>query len=193
MDIPRAPRFGLGIYWPDDYTDYLVHFHEPFEVFRLELDQDGPMIFWVAPGSSYESMSDEDFEVFVRAARKYLGIEELVELGTARQVELRVTQVPFPAVLMTSNRGENFHAVVGLGEEPFTAYIGADENDPLVTDLFIGFETDSPSINTELNEFAEAYYNEFYDRQDLLDKKNREQQRGLPRERRGGEPGFSRN
>ena len=151
------------------------------------------MIFWVTPGSTYESMSDEDFENFVRAARKFLGMEELVELGTARQVELRVTEVPLPAVLMVSNRGENFHAVVGLGSEPFAACIGADENEPLVTDLVIGFDTDSPSINTELSEFAEAYYNEFYDRQDLLDKKNRDQQRGGPRERRGGEHGFSRN
>jgi hypothetical protein len=193
MDAPRAPRFGFGIYWPDDYTDYLVHFHEPFEVFRLELDQEGPMIFWVPPGSPFESMPDEDFETFVRAARKYLGVEELVELGTTRQVELRVTEVPFPAVLMVSNRSENFHAVVGLGEEPFTAHIGTDENDPLVTDLALGFASDSPSINTELSEFSEAYYNEFYDRQDILDKKNREQQRGGSRERRGGEHGFSRN
>lgn len=193
MEVPRAPRFGLGIYWPDDYSDYLVHFHEPFEVFRLELDHEGPMIFWVAPESPYESMSDEAFETFVRAARKYLGIEELVELGTTRQVELRVTEVPFPPVLMVSNRGESFHAVVGLGEEPFAALIGADENEPLITDLTMGFESDSPSIQTELSDFAEAYYNEFYDRQDILDKKNQEQQRGGPRERRGGEPGYSRN
>jgi hypothetical protein len=193
MDVPRAPRFGLGIYWPDDYTDYLVHFHEPFEVFRLELDQEGPMIFWVAPGSPYEAMTDDEFEIFVRAARKFLGIEELVELGTARQVELRVTEVPYPAVLMVSNRGEQFHAVVGLGEEPFTAHIGSDESEPLVTDLSLGFESESPGIRSELSEFAEAYYNEFYDRQDVLEKKNQEQQRGGTRERRGGETGFSRN
>ena len=61
MDTPRAPRFGLGIYWPDDYTDYLVHFGEPFEVFRLELDRDpkGPMVFWIAPDSPFETMPEE--------------------------------------------------------------------------------------------------------------------------------------
>lgn len=190
MDTPQAPRFGLGIFWPDDYTDYLVHFAEPFEVFRLELDREGPMIFWVAPDSPYESMAEEEFETFVRAARKLLGVEELVELGTTRQVELRVTEVPFPPVLMVSNRGEHFHAIVGLGEEPFTAHIGTDENEPLVTHVELGFESESPGITNELSEFAETYYNEFYDRQDVLDKKN-EKQGG--KERRGGEHGYSRN
>jgi len=193
MDTPRAPRLGLGIYWPDDYTDYLVHFHEPFEVFRIELDREGPMIFWVAPESPFESMADEDFEEFVRAARKHLGMEELVELGTNRQVELRVTEVPFPPLLMVSNRHEHFHAVVGLGDEPFTAHVGADESEPLITEIELGFESQSPGITNELNDFAEAYYNEFYDRQDALDKKNKEQGPQPGRERRGGEHGYSRN
>lgn len=192
MDTPRAPRFGLGIYWPDDYTDYLVHFHEPFEVFRVELDREGPMLFWVAPESPFESMSDEQFEAFVREARKHLGVEELVELGTTRQVELRVTEVPFPPLLMVSNRQEHFHAVIGLGDEPFTAYVSADENEPLITDIELGFESESPGITNELNDFAESYYNEFYDRQDALDKKNKAQGQTGP-QRRGGEHGYSRN
>jgi len=192
MDNPRAPRFGMGIYWPDDYTDYLVHFHEPFEVFRVELDREGPMIFWVAPESPFESMPDEVFEAFVRDARKHLGVEEMVELGTSRQVELRVTEVPFPPLLMVSNRHANFHAIIGLGDEPFTAHVGADESDALITDVELGFESQSPGIANELSDFAESYYNEFYDRQDILDKKSKEQ--GLPgRERRGGEHGYSRN
>lgn len=191
MDTPRAPQFGLGIYWPDDYTDYLVHFHEPFEVFRLELDREGPMIFWIAPDSPYESMSDEKFEEFVRAARKHLGVEELVELGTNRQVELRVTEVPFPPLLMVSNRAEKFHAIVGLGEEPFTAYIAADESEPLISSVELGFESEAPGLTNELGEYAETYYNEFYDRQDVLDKKNEKQ--GGGKERRGGEHGYSRN
>lgn len=190
MDTPRAPQFGLGIYWPDDYTDYLVHFHEPFEVFRMELDREGPMIFWVAPESPFESMPDEEFEEFVRAARRHLGVEEMVELGTNRQVELRVSEVPFPPILMVSNRQEHFHAVVGLGDEPFTAHVGTDESESLITEIELGFESQSPGITNELNDFAEAYYNEFYDRQDVLDKKNKEQG---GRERRGGEHGYSRN
>jgi hypothetical protein len=191
MDTTRAPRFGLGIYWPDDYTDFLVHFHEPFEIFRLELDREGPMIFWVAPESPFESMPDIEFEAFVREARKHLGVEELVELGTNRQVELRVTEVPFPPVLMVSNRQEHFHAVVGLGEEPFTAHIGSDETEPLITEVELGFESESPGITNELTDFAEAYYNEFYDRQDVLDKKAKEQ--GQPGRERRGDHGFSRN
>jgi hypothetical protein len=190
MDNTRVPRFGLGIFWPDDYTDYLVHFHEPFEVFRLELDRDGPMIFWVAPESPFETMPNEAFEEFARAARKHLGIEELVELGTSRQVDLRVTQVPFPPLLMVSNRGGAFHAIVGFGEEPFTAVIGSDESEPLIADMELGFEPHAPEAAGELSEYAEAYYDEFYDRQDALDKKN-----GGPggKERRGDPPGFSRN
>lgn len=190
MDTPRAPRFGLGIYWPDDYTDYLVHFHEPFEVFRLELDREGPLLFWVAPDSPFESMPDEQFEEFARAARKHLGLEELVELGTKRQVELRVTDVPFPPVLMVSNRTEHFHAVVGLGEEMFTAFVSEAESEPLIAEVELGFESQSPGITNELSDFAEAYYNEFYDRQEGLEKKN-EKEGG--RERRGGEHGFSHN
>ncbi len=192
METPRAPRFGLGIYWPDDYTDYLVHFHEPFEVFRIELDREGPMIFWVAPESPFESMPDEEFEAFVREARKHLGVEELIELGTGRQVELRVTEVPFPPLLMVSNRQEHFHAVVGLGDEPFTAHVSSDENEPLITEIELGFESESPGISNELNDFAEAYYNEFYDRQDVLDKKNKAQGQTSPH-RRGGDHGYSRN
>lgn len=199
MDTSRAPRFGLGIYWPDDYTDFLVHFHEPFEVFRLELDRDpeGPIIFWVAPDSPFETMLEESFEDFVRAARKHLGLEELVPLGTQRPIELRITEVPFPPLMMVSNRTENFFAIVGLGEEPFTAYIGADETEPLVTEIEAGFPSESPTIMTELTSFAESYYNEFYDRQDVLDKKNEQQMRhhpGLPRGRfPGSDAGFSQN
>jgi hypothetical protein len=136
-------------------------------------------------------MPDEQFEEFVRAARKYLGIEELAELGTNRQVELRVTEVPFPPLLMVSNRSEKFHAIVGLGEEPFTATISADESEPLIASVELGFESEAPGITNELGEFAEAYYNEFYDRQDVLDKKNEKQ--GGGKERRGGEHGYSRN
>jgi hypothetical protein len=190
MDMPRAPRFGLGIYWPDDATDYLVHFHEPFEVFRLELDREGPLVFWVAPDSPFETMAESDFEQFVRAARKHLGMEELVELGTNRQVELRVTAVPFPPLLMVSNRHEHFHAVVGLGDEPFTAYVGNDDTEPLVTDVELGFTSESPGITNELSEYAEAYYNEFYDRQDVLDKKATGEG---GREKRSGDHGFSSN
>ncbi|HEX9783058.1 MAG TPA: hypothetical protein VGA56_10080 [Opitutaceae bacterium] len=198
MDTPRAPRFGLGIYWPDDYTDYLVHYHEPFEVFRLELDCDpeGPIILWVAPDSPFESMGEEQFEALARSARKFLGLEELIPLGSTRQIELRVTAVPFPPIMMTSNRSEKFYAIVGLGEEPFTAYISSDESEPLIAEIEIGFPSDSPSVATELTEYAESFYNEFYDRQDVLDKKSEQQQRhhmGLPRERPGGEQGFSRN
>jgi hypothetical protein len=198
MDNPRVPRFGLGIYWPDDYTDYLVHFHEPFEVFRLELDREGPMIFWVAPDSPYETMSDETFETFARAARRHLGIEEIVELGTSRQVDLRVTEVPFPPILMVSNREEKFHAIVGLGAEPFTAVLSADEAEPLIADVDLHFESQSPGIGNELSEYAESFYNEFYDRQDFLDKKGDPQQPGQGgtggRERRGGDHDrFSRN
>ncbi len=200
MDTPRAPRFGLGIYWPDDFTDYLVHYHEPFEVFRLETDRDaaGPMIFWTPPDSPFESMGEEQFEAFVRSARQFLGLEELIPLGSNRQVELRTTEVPFPPILMTSNRAEKFYAIVGLGEEPFTAYISADESEALISDIEIGFPTDSPTIATELGDYAETFYNEFYDRQDVLDKKNEQQQRhhpGLPREPLGGggDQGFSRN
>jgi hypothetical protein len=190
MDTPRAPQFGLGIFWPDDYTDYLVHFHEPFEVFRLELDREGPMVFWVAPESPYESMTDAQFEEFARAARRYLGMEELVELGTSRQVELRVTGVPFPPLLMTSNRSANFHAIIGLGAEPFTAYLSSDENEPLVSHLELGFESQQPGLTNELSEHVETYYNEFYDRQDFLDEKNK---KAGGKERRPGDHGFSRN
>jgi hypothetical protein len=191
MDSSRPPpHFCLGIYWPDDYTDYLVHMHEPFEVFRLEVDQEGAIVFWVAPESHFETMLDEQFDAFVREAKQYLGMEELVELGTARPVELRVTSVPFPPVLMMSNRHEQFHAIVGLGDEPFTALLSADESEPLIADVAIGFPSESVSIVTELSEFAEAYYNEFYDRQDALEKMTEQQKR---RERRGGEHGFSRN
>ena len=192
MDTPRAPRLGLGLYWPDDYTDYLVHFHEPFEIFRLELDHgpDEPMIFWVAPNSPFETMRDDVFEEFARAARKYLGTEELVELGTTRRVELRVTEVPFPPLLMVSNRAEKFHAILGLGAEPFTAHVGNDESEPLITDIELGFETESPMISTELAGYCEAYYHEFYDRQDVLEKMNKEQRLGP---RRAGDHGFSRN
>jgi hypothetical protein len=191
MDNTRVPRLGLGIFWPDDYTDYLVHFHEPFEVFRLELDREGPMIFWVAPESPFETMADADFEEFARAARKHLGVEEMVELGTNRQVDLRVTEGPFPPVLMVSNRPEKFHAVVGLGSEPFTAVLSSDESEPLIADFELGFESHAPEAVNELSDYAEAYYNEFYDRQDLLDKKNEEQG---GKERRGGDHhGFSRN
>ena len=193
MEASRTPRFGLGISWPDDYTDYLVHFEEPFEVFRLELDQQGAMIFWVRSGSLFESMAEADFDGFVRAARKHLGVEQLVELGTMRPVELRVSEVPFPAVLMVSNRGEDFHAVVGFGDEPFVAVIGDDESEPLVAELTLGFDSDSPSVRTDLEGFVEAYYNEFYDRQDVLDKKNREPKGGGFRGRRGGETGYSLN
>ncbi len=198
MDTPRAPRFGLGIYWPDDYTDYLVHFEEPFEVFRLELDRDpaGPMIFWIPPDSPYESMADEQFDAFVRDARKYLGLEELVPLGTTREVELRVSEVPFPPILMVSNREAKFWAVVGLGAEPFTAFISSDENEPLIANLELGFETDSLTIGAELGDFAEAFYDEFYDRHDVLEKKNEQQGRhlpGNPRERPDPDGGFSRN
>ncbi|BET65571.1 hypothetical protein ASA1KI_04890 [Opitutales bacterium ASA1] len=203
MDKPRASRFGLGIYWPDDYTDYLVHFHEPFEVFRIELDRDseGPILFWVAPDSPFELMGDEAFETFARAARKFLGLSELIPLGSNRQIELRTTEVPFPPILMTSNRSDKFYAIVGLGDEPFTAYISADENDPLISDIEIGFSTESPSIATELGDYAESFYNEFYDRQDALDKNSEHQQQqqrhhpGMPRGRLGSdeEPGFSHN
>lgn len=191
-DTPRAPRFGLGVYWPDDYTDYLVHFDEPFEIFRLELDR-GPneaIIFWVAPNSHLERISDQDFDLFAREARKYLGQEELVELGTQRRVELRVTEVPFPPVMMASNRHEKFHAIVGLGAEPFTAYVGNDESEALITDIALGFESQSPMLGSDLVEFCEAYYHEFYDRQELLEKRNKEK-RGF--ERRATDLGFSRN
>jgi hypothetical protein len=190
MESLPPPRFGLGIYWPDDYTDYLVHLHEPFEVIRLEVNPEGPIVFWVAPESPFEGMRDEPFEAFMREAKQYLGLEELVELGTTRTVELKVTAVPFPPVLMVSNRHENFHAIAGLGEEPFTALLSADESEPLIAEVAVGFHSDSVSIVSELSEFAEAYYNEYYDRQEMLEKMTEQQKR---RERRGGEPGFSRN
>lgn len=190
MEILPPPRFALGIYWPDDYTDYLVHLDDPFEVIRLELDREGPMVFWVAPESPIESMLEESFDAFVREARQFLGVEGVVELGTTRQVELRVTSVPFPPVLMVGNGHENFHAIVGLGQEPFTALLSSDESEPLIAEVAVGFESDSVSIVSELSEFAEAYYNEYYDRQDVLEKNTEKQQR---RERRGGDHGFSRN
>lgn len=190
MDTPRAPRFCLGIYWPDDYTDYLVHFHEPFEVFRLELDREGPIVFWVPPDSPFENMPAEAIDEFARAARMHLGMAELVELGTTREIELRISVVPFPPLLMVSNREDKFHAIVGLGDEPFTAFLAAEETEPLISDVTLGFTSQMPEVANELSDFAEAYYTEFYDRQDWLDKKN-EQQKG--RERRSGEHGFSRN
>ena len=149
------------------------------------------------PSGLYVLFFTEMWERFsyygMRALLVLFLVEELVELGTNRQVELRVTEVPFPPLLMVSSRSEHFHAVVGLGDEPFTAHVSSDENDPLITDIELGFESETPGITNELNDFAEAYYNEFYDRQDVLDKKNREQQRGATRERRGGDHGFSRN
>jgi len=192
MDSPRAPRFGLGVYWPDDYTDYLVHFHEPTEIFRLEVDggPDEPIVLWAAPDSPYETIPDADFDAFARAVRRYLGEEELVELGTQRRIELRITEVPFPPLLMVSNRAEKFHAIVGLGEEPFTAYLNNDASDPLIDEVVLGFESDSPLITQELADFCENYYHEFYDRQELLEKRNKEK-RSL--ERRGTDLPFSRN
>ncbi len=43
MPAKEPQKFGLGAYWPDDYTDYLVHFHDPFAVFRIEADREGPI------------------------------------------------------------------------------------------------------------------------------------------------------
>ena len=49
MPANAPQKFGLGAYWPDDFTDYLVHFHDPFAVFRIEADREGPILFWGSP------------------------------------------------------------------------------------------------------------------------------------------------
>ena len=113
MAAKKPQKFGLGAYWPDDYTDYLVHFHDPFIVFRIEADRNGPILLWGSPSDGLADLGDPEFSRLLEAAELFLALEGVGELGGERHAEYRESYVPFPPCLVVSNRSNAFSAVVG--------------------------------------------------------------------------------
>lgn len=165
----QVAKFGLGVYWPDDYTDYLVHFHDPFAVFRLETDREGPVLLWGMGRGGLAGLSDKETSRFLGEVETFLALEGVGNLGTGRHAEYRESRVPFPPSLVVSNRSNLSSAVVGLGERPFAAYFNPDESGPLFLDLDVWFDGANDSIIAEISRSAEIYYEEFYDRQIFLE------------------------
>ena len=173
MASKEPQKFGLGVYWPDDYTEYLVHFHEPFAVFRIEADREGPILLWGMGGSLPVDFSDQELSRFLEAAETFLSLEGIGELGTGRHAEYRESQVPFPPCLVVSNRSSVFSAVVGLGERPFAAYFNPDDSQSLFADFDVWFEGATGSMIEEIGRSAEIFYEEFYDRQVYLEEQEK--------------------
>jgi hypothetical protein len=190
MPANKPQKFGLGAYWPDDFTDYLVHFHDPFAVFRVEADREGPILFWGSPSDGLADLGDQEFSRLLEAAELFLALEGVGGLGGERHAQYRESRIPFPPCLVVRNRSNAFSAVVGLGEEPFAAYFNPDETGPLFVDFDVWFEGATESLIEEIGRSAESYYEEFYDRQIFLDEREEEKKkRGFP-----GDPGLhSRN
>jgi hypothetical protein len=169
MAATKAAKFGLGVYWPDDYTDYLVHFHEPFAVFRIEADREGPILLWCMGGGDLAGFSDQEFSRFLGEAEAFLALEGVIHLGADRHAEFRESRAPFPPCLVVSNRSNTFSAIVGLGERPFTATFNPDESGPLFLDFDVGFDGATDALIGEISRSAELFYEEFYDRQIFLE------------------------
>jgi hypothetical protein len=179
-------KFGLGAYWPDDYTDYVVHFQDPFVVFRIESDRNGPLLLWGSPSDGLASLDDHEFSHLLEAAETFLALEGVGELSGERHAEYRESHVPFPPCLVVSNRSNAFSAVVGLGEKPFAAYFNPDETGPLFIDIDFWFEEKTESLIEQIGRSAESYYEEFYERQMFLDaQENEKKGRGFR-----GDPGM---
>ena len=100
----ETAKFGLGVYWPDDYTDYLVHFHDPFAVFRLETDREGPVLLWGMGNGDLTGFSDLELSRFLGEVESFLTLEGIGNLGTGRHAEYRESRAPFPPCLVVSNR-----------------------------------------------------------------------------------------
>lgn len=186
MPGKKPEKFGLGAYWPDDYTDYLVHFHDPFAVFRIEVDREGPILFWGSLSDGLAGLGDQEFSRLLAAAELFLALEGVGGLGGERHAEFRESHIPFPPCLVVRNRSSSFSAVVGLGEKPFAAYFNPDETGPLFLDFDVWFEGATESVIEEIGRSAESYYEEFYDRQIFLD----EQQKGTEGLGFKGDPGM---
>ena len=180
----ETAKFGLGVYWPDDYTDYLVHFREPFAVFRLEVDREGPILLWGMGNGDLAGFSDLEISRFLGEVESFLTLEGIGSLGTGRHAEYRESRAPFPPCLVVSNRSSPFSAVVGLGERPFSATFNPDESGPLFLNLDVWFEGATDSMIEEIGRSAEMFYEEFYDRQIFLENqektRKRRQLRGDP-------------
>jgi len=174
MSEKQPQKFGLGAYWPDDYTDYLVHFHDPFAVFRIESDREGPILFWGSPSDGLGDLDDHAFSRLLAAAEVFLALEGVGGLGGKRHAEYRESRIPFPPCLVVSNRSIPFSAVVGLGDRSFAAYVNPDESGPLFLDFDVWFEGATESLIEEMGRSAESYYEEFYDRQIFLDQQEKE-------------------
>ena len=190
MPAKKPQKFGLGAYWPDDYTDYLVHFHDPFAVFRIEADREGPILFWGSLSDGLAGLDDHRFSRLLAAAERFLALEGVGGLSGERHAQYRESRVPFPPCLVVSNSSNAFSAVVGLGEKPFAAYFNLDETGPLFLDFDVWFDGATDSMIEEIGRSAESYYEEFYDRQVFLDEQEKEKKgRGFL-----GDPGMhSRN
>jgi len=186
MPAKNAQKFGVGAYWPDDYTDYLVHFHDPFAVFRIEADRTGPILLWGSPSAGLAKFDDHELSRLLEAAELFLALEGLGELSGERHAEYRESQIPFPPCLVVSNRSSAFSAVVGLGEKPFAAYFNPDESGPLFLDFEFWFDGATESLVEKIERSAETYYEEFYERQIFLDEQEKEKKgRGFR-----GDPGM---
>ncbi len=184
MSTHKPVKFGLGVYWPDDYTDYLVHFRDPFAVFRIEADRTGPVLLWGMGGADLSGLSDQETSRFLGEVESFLALEGIGDLGTGRHAEYRESGAPFPPCLVVSNRSSSFSAVVGLGARPFAAIFSPDEKGPLFLDFDVWFEGATESQIEEIGRSAETFYEEFYERQIFLENqektRNRRQLRGDP-------------
>lgn len=177
MGGKEAVQFGLGVYWPDDYTDYLVHFHDPFAVFRLETDREGAILLWGMGHGDLAGLSDQEISRFLGKVETFLTLEGIGNLGTGRHAEYRESRAPFPPCLVVSNRSSAFSAVVGLGERPFAAYFNPDESGPLFLDYDVWFDGATDAMIAEIGRSAEVFYEEFYDRQIFLETREKTRKR----------------